>query len=249
MPKTIKLAAILAAGIAIGAAALALISADGHGGEVRISARQLEDGRVETALQIRDDGAWSERIAPERRYLPAGAPNGKWLSSSPIDLPDAEEDSAQTVAEAAGRTAAATMRGPDGEEMGAVTLTQGPRGVLVQARVSGLSAGPHGFHIHETGACAPDFSAAGDHFNPTGVGHGPLHAGGHHAGDLPNLIAHDNGDALADYYTADVTLADGPAHSLFDADGSAFIIHEGPDSYGEAAGAGGRAACGVIALR
>ncbi len=249
MPKTIKLAAILAAGIIIGAAALALINADGHGGQVRISARQLEDGRVETALQIRDDGAWSERIAPERRYLPAGAPDGKWLSSSPIDLPDDEEDAARVVADAAGRTATATMRGPDGEEMGTVTLIQGPRGVLVQARISGLSEGPHGFHIHETGACAPGFSAAGDHFNPTGVGHGPLYAGGHHAGDLPNLIAHDNGDAMADYYTPDVTLADGLAHSLFDADGSAFIIHEGPDSYGEDAGAGGRAACGVIALQ
>lgn len=249
MPKTIKLAAVLAAGIAIGAAALALISADGHGGQVRITARQIEDGRVETALQIRNGGAWSERIAPERRYLPAGAPDGKWLSSSPVDLPGDEEDTARIAADAVGRTAAATMRGPDGEEMGTVTLAQGPRGVLIQARISGLFAGPHGFHIHETGACAPDFSAAGDHFNPTGVGHGPLHAGGEHAGDLPNIIAHAGGDAMADYYTAAVTLADGPAHSLFDADGSAIVIHEGPDSYGEAAGAGGRAACGVIALR
>ena len=31
------------------------------------------------------------------------------------------------------------------------------------------------------------------------------------------------------------------------ADGSAIIVHEKPDTYGEDAGAGGRVACGVIA--
>ena len=248
MAGMFRFAAILAAGAIIGAAALALINADGHGEQVRIAARQLEDGRVETALQIRDGGAWGGRIAPDRRYLPVGAASGKWLSSSPIYLPGGEDVRARDVAGAAGRTAVAVMRGPGGEAMGTVMLTQGPRGVLIQARISGLSAGPHGFHIHETGACSPDFSAAGDHFNPHGVGHGPLYAGGEHAGDLPNIIAHAGGEAMADYYTPAVTLADGSLHSLFDADGSAIVIHEGPDSYGEDAGAGGRAACGVIAL-
>ena len=246
-----KLAAILAAGAVIGAAALALtnlINAGGHGEQVRIAARQLEDGRVETALQIRDGGAWGDRIAPDLRYLPADAANGQWLSSSPIDLPGHEDDSAQGVADAAGRTASAVMRNPDGEAMGTVVLTQGPRGVLLQARIRGLSEGPHGFHIHETGACSPGFSAAGDHFNPTGVGHGQLDEGGEHAGDLPNIIAHASGDAMADYYTTAVTLAEGPLHSLFDEDGSAIVIHEGPDSYGADPGAGGRVACGVIAL-
>ena len=249
MAGMLRFAAILAAGAVIGAAALVLIDADGHGEQVRIAARQLEDGRVETALQIRDGGAWGGRIAPDRRYLPAGAASGKWLSSSPIDLPGGEDGTARDVADAAGRTAVAAMRGPGGEAMGTVMLAQGPRGVLIQARISGLSAGPHGFHIHETGACSPDFSAAAGHFNPTGSGHGPLHAGGEHAGDLPNIIAHAGGEAMADFYTAAVTLADGPVHSLFDEDGSAVVIHEGPDSYGEAAGAGGRVACGVIALQ
>ena len=50
--------------------------------------------------------------------------------------------------------------------------------------------------------------------------------------------------------TTRVTLSDGPL-SVFDEDGSAFIIHTNPDSYcpeGEAAGCAGgsRAACGVI---
>ena len=147
-----------------------------------------------------------------------------------------------------GLTATATLSSPYGEAMGEVTFNQGPRGVFIQARVSGLDAGAHGFHIHETGSCEPDFGAAGGHFNPTGSGHGPLHDGGHHAGDLPNLIAQSDGAGEADYYTADVTLASAVMHSLFDANGSAIVIHVAPDSYGQDAMAGGRVACGVISL-
>lgn len=143
-------------------------------------------------------------------------------------------------------TATATLSGPEGAPMGTVTLTQGPKGVLVSAGVEGLAPGPHGFHIHETGACAPDFKAAGGHYNPGGGGHGILDAGGYHAGDLPNIHAGAGGTAQADYFTADVTLADGAANSVFDSDGSAIVIHENPDSYGADAGAGGRVACGVI---
>ncbi len=52
--------------------------------------------------------------------------------------------------------------------------------------------------------------------------------------------------------TSRVTLSEGPL-SLFDEDGSAFIIHVDPDSYcpdGEEAGCAGgaRAACGIIEL-
>lgn len=143
-------------------------------------------------------------------------------------------------------TATATLAGPDGAAMGTVTLTQGPGGVLVSADVSGLAPGLHGFHIHEKGTCSPDFGAAGGHYNPAGKGHGVLDAGGHHAGDLPNIHAGPDGSARADYFTADVTLADGAANSVFDADGSAIVIHEKPDSYGADAGAGGRVACGVL---
>jgi len=146
----------------------------------------------------------------------------------------------------ADETATATLAGPDGAAMGTVTLSAGSGGVLVRADVTGLAPGAHGFHIHETGSCAPDFAAAGGHYNPGGSGHGLLFAGGHHAGDLPNIHADASGAAQADYFTVDVTLADGAANTLFDADGSAIVIHENPDSYGEDAGAGGRVACGVI---
>ena len=143
-------------------------------------------------------------------------------------------------------TATATLTGPDGAAMGAVTLSQGSNGVLVSAEVSGLSPGAHGFHIHANGSCSPDFKAAGGHYNPGGSGHGLLHSGGHHAGDLPNIHAAADGTARAEYFAAEVTFAEGAPNSLFDADGSSIIIHAKPDTYGESAGAGSRVACGVI---
>ncbi len=147
---------------------------------------------------------------------------------------------------AVGAAATAMLAAPDGTAMGTVTLTQGPHGVIIAADVSGLTPGGHGFHIHETGSCTPDFAAAGDHFTPKAQGHGYLHEAGFHAGDLPNIYAAADGTVRVDVFTSDVTLTDGLAHSLFDEDGSAFIIHEKPDTYGEDAGAGGRVACGVI---
>ncbi len=56
--------------------------------EARVAARLLPDGRVEVALQVRTppDGAWSERIAPGRRFLPAAAAPGRWLWTAPEPL-------------------------------------------------------------------------------------------------------------------------------------------------------------------
>ena len=144
-----------------------------------------------------------------------------------------------------GATATAAMAGPDGADMGTVTLTQGPNGVLVSADVSGLSPGAHGFHIHAVGKCAPSFGEAGGHFAPDGSGHGFMHSGGHHAGDLPNIFAASDGTARANHFTDAITLGSGST-SIFDDDGSAIIIHAKPDSYGEDPAAGDRVACGVI---
>ena len=158
-----------------------------------------------------------------------------------------QEADAPGPAKDVGATATAAIMGKDGEAMGMVTLTQGPQGVLVSANLSGLPPGGHGFHIHAVGSCAPDFSAAGSHFGPGEESHGFLHSTDMHAGDLPNVYAHADGTARADVFTADVTLASDDARSLFDSDGSAIVIHEKPDAYGEDVGsAGARIACGVI---
>ncbi len=145
-----------------------------------------------------------------------------------------------------GATARAALAGPDGDALGQVTLVQTSTGVLVAVDVTGLSPGAHGFHIHGVGACAPDFAAAGGHFAPGGEPHGYLNDDGPHAGDLPNLYASENGNARAHYFTSAVTLDADPDHSLFDEDGSAFIVHADPDDYRDASSAGARVACGVI---
>ncbi len=156
-----------------------------------------------------------------------------------------------------GLTAEAALQSPDGGPMGTVTFQQAASGVLVMADVRGLAPGGHAFIIHETGACAPDFSYAGDHFNPEDAEHGLIHsgwsrgeAGGGHGGDLPNIYAASDGSARADFFTDGITLDEGPRHSVFDADGSAIIVHERPDSYGEEeSDTGARLACGVIVRR
>ena len=153
-----------------------------------------------------------------------------------------------------GLTAAAALESPAGEHMGTVTFRQAASGVLIMADVKGLAPGGHAFIIHETGSCAPHFDAAGDHFNPADTEHGLVHSGWKrgesgqgHSGDLPNIYAASDGSARADFFTSGISLELGPRHSLFDDDGSAIIVHENPDSYGEEeSDTGSRVACGVI---
>lgn len=125
----------------------------------------------------------------------------------------------------------APVMNTDGEEIGTVTLTEGPTGVAMDVDVTGLEPGEHGMHFHETGVCtAPDFKeSAGGHFNPTDKQHGLDNPDGHHAGDLENLVADEDGNAKVNVTTDEVTLEEGEDHSLLDEDGSALIIHEGAD--------------------
>ena len=152
-----------------------------------------------------------------------------------------------------GLTAEAALVSPSGDAMGTVAFRQAATGVLVMADVKGLTRGGHAFIIHEVGSCAPDFDAAGDHFNPEETEHGFIHPAwkgadsGGHGGDLPNIYAASDGSARADFFTVGITLTDGLRHSVFDANGSAIIVHERPDAYGEEeSDTGDRVACGVI---
>jgi Cu-Zn family superoxide dismutase len=140
--------------------------------------------------------------------------------------------------------ATAMLTSPDGADVGAVRLIGSPNGVQIIADLQGLPAGPHGFHIHTTGSCAPDFTAAGGHFNPSGSEHGFNNENGYHAGDMPNVTVGADGSAHVEVFNTRVTL-DGD-NALFDDDGSAIIIHANADSHLADPMAGGRIACGVI---
>ena len=155
--------------------------------------------------------------------------------------------------------ARATIAGPGGVS-GFANLTEDAGGVVhVNVKVSGLTAGLHGAHIHTVGSCddanGVAFGAAGGHFNPHGAPHGE-HARGahadHHAGDLPNLAVNDDGQGRLNTASAHFTLAHEVAAPLFDDNGSAIVIHANQDDYITQTGplgpgqSGPRIACGVI---
>lgn len=146
------------------------------------------------------------------------------------------------------QTAKAALKDAGGKEVGTVQLIQTPHGVLLKMALKGVAPGEHAFHIHAVGKCEPPFTSAGGHFNPASKKHGMEAKEGAHAGDMPNLYVPANGELTVDVANHMVTLAKGQPNSVFDADGSAIIIHAGADDYktDPTGNAGDRIACGVI---
>ena len=135
-----------------------------------------------------------------------------------------------------------------GRRVGVATFVEREDGVSIGVSVTGLPAGKHGLHIHETGICdAPSFESAGGHFAPDSRQHGSEAAGGPHAGDLPNLDVGEHGTGRLGTHSDRVTLDDGD-NSLLEGDGTALVVHAGPDDYRSqpSGNAGSRIACGVI---
>lgn len=139
-----------------------------------------------------------------------------------------------TLSPTAGNTAAGT-----------VTFIQKGDKVTVVAKVSGLSPGAHGFHVHEKGDCSSaDGMSAGGHFNPTGKPHGDPNAPDHHAGDMPMLVADASGNASLTADLSPMTVGGGTTDII----GKAVIVHNDPDDYKTqpTGNSGARVACGVI---
>ena len=148
--------------------------------------------------------------------------------------------------------ARADMQTSGGADAGFLVVRPEANGVRIRAELTGLPPGFHGFHVHAVGSCeAPTFMTAGGHLNPTGAPHPG------HEGDMPVLLVQADGTASINFTTDRFRLAD-----LFDADGSAIIVHANPDNYANipadrydpdpdaatlATGdAGGRIACGTL---
>jgi Cu-Zn family superoxide dismutase len=145
-------------------------------------------------------------------------------------------------------TATAALKNAAGEVVGTATLTEVSGGVRVVLTARGLAAGDKGVHIHDIGTCEPPaFTSAGAHFNPAGRQHGLLNPRGPHAGDLPNLRIEADGSGRLESLNDRITLGIGPT-TLFDGDGSALVIHAGPDDQrtDPTGNSGSRLACGVI---
>ncbi|CAH8631739.1 unnamed protein product [Schistosoma margrebowiei] len=97
---------------------------------------------------------------------------------------------------------------------GVVKFTQetdnGP--VNVHAEFSGLKAGKHGFHVHEFGDTTNGCISAGAHFNPTKQEHGAPEDSIRHVGDLGNVVAGVDGNAV--YDATDKLISLNGSHSI-----------------------------------
>lgn len=146
------------------------------------------------------------------------------------------------------QTAKASLKDASGKDVGRVELLQTPRGVLLKMSLKGAPPGERAFHIHAVGKCEPPFTSAGPHFNPASHKHGLEAKEGAHAGDMPNLHIPSNGELVIEIANPMISLIKGQPNSLFDADGSAIVIHAGVDDYktDPAGNAGDRIVCGVV---
>ncbi len=137
-----------------------------------------------------------------------------------------------------------------GRQIGTIVFEDTDDGLFVTEKLSYLSPGTHGIHVHERGDCGNTVvdgkvvlgGAAGGHYDPekTGKHLGP-DAGGH-KGDLPALTVKVDGTVDRSFFLQSVTSADLKGRSV--------IIHAGGDNYQDEplplGGGGDRIACGII---
>ena len=145
-------------------------------------------------------------------------------------------------------SAGVTLKDASGRVVGNAVLLQQDDGVRVLLDVKGFTPGAKAVHLHDTGRCdPPTFESAGGHFNPTKAEHGLENPRGPHGGDLPNLTVEATGQGHLEFTATRVNLKQGVA-SLLDGNGTALVVHEGPDDMrsNPAGNSGPRIACGVV---
>lgn len=185
----------------------------------------------------KDDGKAAEGSSQEPSATPGDTPEAP--ATDPEAQP-AEKD------QPAARASAELSSASGSSVTGTVNFEEKDGKIMVTAQIEGLSPGDHGFHIHEKGDCsAPDASSAGGHFNPAGVEHGAPSDPPHHAGDLGNLTANEEGVAQTTMEVEFLSLEEGADNNIR---GRAVVVHgKADDLESQPSGqAGPRVACGVI---
>ena len=127
------------------------------------------------------------------------------------------------------------MKAPDGTRVatakfdfsnGYATIT------IATTGAGGLTPGFHGVHIHKTGKCEPNSTAAtggapGDFLSAGGHFQAPGHAGEPASGDLTSLEVRKDGVGMLVTTTDAFTL-----ENLLSGEKTAIIIHAGADNFG-----------------
>lgn len=129
---------------------------------------------------------------------------------------------------------------------GTVDLIQQDDGVVVTARLTGLTPGLHAFHVHQHGSCDHGGQAAGAHFDAS-ADSGRGERVEHHGGAFGALTADQDGVArLSVRLPASTLVLAGPRGVV----GRSIVVHTSPDDYavtpGQVAANGRILACGVI---
>ena len=138
------------------------------------------------------------------------------------------------------------------KSIGYVTISESKYGLVFTPELTGLTAGLHGFHLHEKPSCAAGEKdgkkanglGAGGHLNTNnGKYHGFPWDDDAHLGDLPALTVNADGTATNPVLAPRLK-------SLNDVKNRSIMIHVGGDNYSDKpaalGGGGGRMACGVI---
>ncbi|KAF5291995.1 hypothetical protein FQA39_LY14112 [Lamprigera yunnana] len=151
-------------------------------------------------------------------------------------------------------SAVAIIKGEENDIKGEISFLQRhpPTGaVLVKGNFSGLPAGKHGLHIHQSGDLRNGCKELGGHFNPFLLEHGSPKDGLRHVGDLGNVKAKEDGASEFEFVDPLLSLIGGGRNIV----GRAVVITENEDDLGRGGtaeslttGSSGKAiACGVIA--
>lgn len=121
--------------------------------------------------------------------------------------------------------------------------THGP--IRVVGKLTGLAPGRHGIHVHVNGSCdSADGMSAGGHFNPLGAPHGDAGSAKRHPGDMGNIVANADGQAIIDTEISGAVLTLIGTTSLLN---RSVIVHAAPDDFSQPVGnAGARIGCGVV---
>ena len=138
-----------------------------------------------------------------------------------------------------------------GKDIGYIDIQETDHGLLFTPALTGLSAGVHGFHVHENASCDTAEKdgkpvaalAAGGHFDP---GATKRHAGPYsdgHLGDLPGIYVDAEGKSVTPVLAPRIK-------KLTDIQGRAVMVHAGGDNHADTpqplGGGGARVACGII---